>query len=291
MGKKKHGRRQPRKPQRRHLRSVPTREEDPDGVQDLALIQGLRGALRSDAPLDLLAVVSGLLELTDSRSRDPFGHDDGQLPGRDDLVESLIGTSYAETTAALGALRAMVADEVIAARIGRELRARPQPMPDWLRGLEEVRVEADVWFMTHVLGDGDDYVFGATVPSGHSLSVLVYVDHNLGTVVKDAFVVSESLEGLVRTMSSRMTDPDQSMTRVDPAMARVVIESARDYGSHLYPPLESDTWPMCRPLVEAAADAAGGWCRAGACGVVEGRDVGARGGLLRIALRCRSRPT
>jgi hypothetical protein len=62
--------------------------------------------------------------------------------------------------------------------------------------------------------------------------VLVYVDHNLGTVVKDAFVVSESLEGLVRTLSSRMTDPDQSMTRVDPAMARAVIESANGVDPH-----------------------------------------------------------
>ena len=29
-----------------------------------------------------------------------------------------------------------------------------------------------------------------------------------------------------------------------------MIEEAIDHGSRLYPPLTSDSWPMCRPLVE-----------------------------------------
>ena len=141
-------------------------------------------------------------------------------------------------------------DEVMAAHIGRELAVRPQPMPDWLTRLDQARAEPKVWFMTHVLGDGDDYLVGATLPSGHSLSALVYVDHNLGTVVKDAFVVPESLDDMVEKVLSTMTDPDQSMTRVDAATARAVIEEAIAHGSLMYPPSESDSWPMCRPLVE-----------------------------------------
>ncbi len=92
-------------------------------------------------------------------------------------------------------MRALGTDEVIAARIGRELARRRHPMPDWLTGLDQARVEPDVWFMTHVLGDGDDYLIGVTLPSGHALSALVYVDHNLGTVVKDAFVVPGAAGG------------------------------------------------------------------------------------------------
>jgi hypothetical protein len=249
VGKKKNGKGRSRRPQRRHLRSVPTRPADVDSAQDQALFQGLRAALRSGQPLDLLAVVSGLLEVTDPRSRDPFGRDE-QRAGLEDLVESFVGTSYAETTAALVAMRDMVPDEVMAARIGRELTVRRHPMPDWLSGLGQVRVDPDVWFMTHVLGDGDDYLFGATLPSGHSLSALVYVDHNLGTVVKDAFAVPESLDDLVEKMSSTITDPDQSLTRADAAAARAVVEEAIDHGSRMYPPLESESWPMCRPLVE-----------------------------------------
>jgi len=245
--KKKHGRGRGRQPQRRHPASQPARQ--PHGAQEQQLFQSLRAALRSGEPLDLLAIVSGFLEITDPRSRDPFAPDE-QRTSLADLVESFVGTPYAETTAALTAIKALVTDEVLAARIGRELEGRRHPLPDWLTGLDRTRLDSDVWFMTHVLGDGDDYLLGATLPSGESLSALVYVDHNMGTVVKDAFVVPEPLEDLAIKMGTLIEDPDQSLTRTDPATARAAIEAAINSGSRLYPPLTSDSWPMCRPLVE-----------------------------------------
>jgi hypothetical protein len=69
-------------------------------------------------------------------------------------------------------------------------------MPNWLTGLDHGRVEWDMWFMTHVVGDGDDCLIGVALSSGHASSALVYVDHNLGTAVKDAFVVPEPLQDL-----------------------------------------------------------------------------------------------
>ena len=213
------------------------------------MFQRLGAALRSGEPLDLLAIVSGFLEVTKPRSRDPFVPAE-QRAGLADLVESFVGTPYAETTAALTAIRALVTDDVLAGRIGRELEGRRHPLPDWLTGLGQAQVDPDVWFMTHVLGDGDDYLLGVTLPSGDALSALVYVDHNMGTVVKDAFVVPESLEDLAIKMGTMIDDSDQSLTRIDPAGARSVIEAAIDSGSLLYPPLVSDSWPMCRPLVE-----------------------------------------
>ena len=247
MPKKKHGRDRGRQPQRRDRSSRLARQ--PHGEQDQQLFQSLRQALRSGEPLDLLAIVSGFLEVTDPRSRDPFTPDE-QRASLEVLVESLIGTPYAETTAALTVLRAMVTEEVLSARIGRQLEARRHPLPDWLIVLDQAQLDPDVWFMTHVLGDGDDYLIGVTLPSGHALSTLVYVDHNLGTVVKDAFVVPASLEDLAIKMGTLIEDPDQSLTRTDPATARAVVEAAIDSGSRLYPPLTSDSWPMCRPLVE-----------------------------------------
>ena len=245
MPRKKHGR--GRQPQRRRPIERPTRDAaGPEGQQ---LFQTLRSALRSGEPLEFLAVVSGFLEITDPRHRDPFAQDEGR-PGLDDLVESFIRTPYAETTAALTAIRALLTDELMAARIGREMETRRHPLPAWLDVLGQARVDPDVWFMTHVLGDGDDYLFGVTLPSGESLSALVYVDHNMGTVVKDAFVVPEPVEDLAIKMGTLIDEPDQSLTRTDPASARAVIEAAIDFGSTLYPPLASDSWPMCRPLVE-----------------------------------------
>ena len=246
MPKKNHGRSRGRQPQQRRP-SQPARA--PQGAQQQQLIQSLRAALRSGEPLDLLAIVSGFLEVTDARSQDPFTPDQKRA-SLAELVESFIESPFAETTAALTAIRALVADELLDARIGRELAARRHPMPEWLSVLDHARLDPDVWFLTHVLGDGDDYLFGVTLPSGEPLSVLVYVDHNMGTVVKDAFVVPEPLEDMVIKMGTIIEDPDQSLTRTDPAAARAVIEAAIASGAHLYPPLTSDSWPMCRPLVE-----------------------------------------
>ena len=176
------------------------------GGEDQDLLQTLRTALRSGEPLDFLAAISGFLEVTDPRSRDPLAPDE-QRAGLGDLVESFIGTPYAETTAALTVVKALVPDEVVAVRIGRELKTRRHPLPDWLTGLDQARLDPDVWFMTDVLGDGDDYLVGLTLPSGHALSVVIYVDHNLGTVVKDAFVVPEPLEDLAIKMGTLIEDP------------------------------------------------------------------------------------
>lgn len=248
MAKKKaHGKARP--PQRRHLQAVPTNPAHAERAEDQGLIQSLRTALRSGEPLDLLAAVSGLLEVTDPRSWNPFDADE-QHAGLAELVESFVGTSYAETTAALTAMKALVPDEAMTALIGRELAVRRQPMPDWLARLDQTRVRPEVWFLTEVLGDGDDYFVGVTLPSGHSLSALVYVDHNLGTLVKDAFVLAAPLDDLVEKVVSSITDSDQSMTRLTPATARAAIEEAIGQGARTYPSVTSDSWPMCRPLVE-----------------------------------------
>lgn len=193
--------------------------------------------------------VAGIVEVTDPRNRDPFSR---QEPGMtlDELVESFVGTPYAETTAALSVLRILITDTDLADRIGAELERRRHPMPDWLTGLDRVRVEPDVWFLTDVLGDGDDYLFGVVLPSGDAISALVYVDHNLGTVVKDAFLVGEPLEDVVLRLGTTIEQPDQSLTRTDPAAARAIVAEAIDHGARVYPPLTSESWPMCRPVVE-----------------------------------------
>lgn len=249
MPKKQHGRGRGRQPQRRHARPAPSRTGPGQHAEDQDLFQSLRRTLRSGEPLEFLATVSGLMEVTDPRNAEPIpGHE--RRPTLQDLVESFAGTPYAETTAALTAIRALTADELLAARIGKELESRRHPLPEWLSVLDQARLDPDVWFLTHVLGDGDDYLLGVVLPTGEALSALVYVDHNMGTVVKDAFVVPEPLEDLALKVGTLMEDPDQSLTRTDPATARGVVEAAIDAAALRFPPLTSDSWPMCRPLVE-----------------------------------------
>lgn len=45
----------------------------------------------------------------------------------------------------------------------------------------------------------------------------------MGSVVKDAFVVPEPLEDLAIKRGTLIDDPDQSLTRTNPATTRAVI--------------------------------------------------------------------
>ncbi len=239
-------RREPRKPQRRHLRAVP----DPSPrAEDQALLQALRRALRADSPMDLLDLVATMLTAVDRRSRQPFARDEPQAT-LDELVESMIGPSYAETTASLMVLRHLVTDQEARIRIDDALTSRRQPMPRWLTRLGDARAEAEVWVLTHVLGDGDDYFLSVALPTGHTLSALVYVDHTLGTVARDGFVLPAPLPVLRDHVSDVLHGPERSLAPADPAKARATIERAIKHGAMMYPPLETETWPACRPLVE-----------------------------------------
>jgi hypothetical protein len=105
--------------------------------------------------------------------------------------------------------------------------------------LEESR-PTRVLIVEHVLGDGDQYLPGIELPDGRPLTASIYVDHNLGTLVKDAFAIP--------------TDPSTAVENrrgeFDPADVRARLTAAIDHGARTYPPLESDTWPSSRPLVE-----------------------------------------
>ncbi|MHB1164654.1 MAG: hypothetical protein ACYC90_03030 [Candidatus Nanopelagicales bacterium] len=240
-----------RRPQHRRTHLTPVRpgQERPDGPVEALLVEVLRRALRDPEPISLLMAVSGLLTVIDERGADPL--DRTPVPATlETLIESFIGIDVAETTAALTVLAALVPDDQLAQRIGQVLGGRRQPMPAWLRGLREARTEPEAWFLTHVLGDGDDYLIGVALPTGEALSALVYVDHNLGGVVKDAFVAPVSLGEMVDQVRSTLDSVDQTFVRVDAADSRAVIEEAIAHSAMLYPQPESDDWPMCRPLVE-----------------------------------------
>jgi hypothetical protein len=157
-----------------------------------------------------------------------------------------------ETSALLTAIAVLTGDEVLRSRVRREVAARAHVLPRWLAELGRARPHDRVVEMAHVLGDGENLVLGVTLPGGSELSVAVYVDHNLGTLVKDAFVVPGALPDLIEMLQSDADDPDVTLTEIDPAEARARITEAVEHGAITFPPPESETWPSCRPLVEWA---------------------------------------
>jgi hypothetical protein len=210
------------------------------------LIDSVREVLEGPEPHELLHLASSLLTVVDPRARDPFDDDEPELTlGL--LVDSFADVPMPETTALLAALAALVDDDVLRQRIRRELGEDP---PAWLRDLEPLEIER-VLEVSEVLGDGTNIMVGARTAAGHPLTVIVFIDRNLGGLATDGFVIHEQTDRVLATYRNASgDDPDLRYADLDPAVARARISEAIEQGARTYPPFETEAWPQARPLVE-----------------------------------------
>lgn len=237
-----------------HLRSVPTGDDvefDEDDALQQQFVVTIGDVLKKGTPLDLMEAVSTVVSVLDPRARDPFaeGPDDEEVPTYEMFLESMMDVRLTESSAVLAVLAAVSGDELEATRIRCELTERHHRLPAWLRDLavEPYRAEQ----MREVYGDGDNIVVGVRLPSGHEFTVVAYVEHNLGSVVKDAFTVPEPVGETVALFEQQFDDStDQWFEDLSLADARARLEYAIERGAITYPPFESETWPGCRWLVE-----------------------------------------
>ncbi|MGH9150073.1 MAG: DUF6398 domain-containing protein, partial [Acidimicrobiales bacterium] len=213
------------------------------------LMVEMRRVLGADHPLPLLTLVSSLLAAVDPRASNPLGP---PVAPRDDLRRTLVEVDQPETTAVLKAMAALTPDDLERRRIRQVVDARRHPLPVWMGEIS--RVEAyRATELAHALGDCDSLSVGARFPSGEELTVVAYIDHNLGTVLRDAFVVPEPIATVLALFQSKDDNPDTTMAELGPASARARLTEAIDRGASLFPPLVTDTWPGCRLLVEWVA--------------------------------------
>ncbi len=223
--------------QRRHVeRPVGDPESQP-------LIQSLKRALYGDHPLDLLALVSSILAATEPKVT--LGPPEPPAIDAAALIETFIGTDVAPTTAALHVIAAFLDDEALEAAIREELVGRTQPMPTWVRDLPRTTI-ARVWESREELRDGEDYFLDIRLPDGYEMTGIVYVDNNLGEVVKDGFVVPVPIDVVAQEFTA---EPGLSVEPVDPAWARARMDHALELSDRTFPPLTSETWPAARALV------------------------------------------
>jgi hypothetical protein len=216
-------------------------------------MRDVAAALADHHPFGLLALGSSLLAALEPPRPNPFKPAPlAPTPTRDVLVQTFFEVELRETSALLAVIAELSGDEILRRRVRREITQRAHALPQWLTDLGQTHVDGTVE-MVHVLGDGDNIMIGMSLPGGCALSLVVYIDHNMGTLVKDAFAVPEPLDTLIEQMRiASHHDPDTTWAPLAPADARVRIQDAIELGDMTIPPLETDTWPACRPLVEWA---------------------------------------
>lgn len=224
----------------------------PDDEPDLVL--HVRQLLADENLYGLLLFVSGLLAVLDpggaTGPSPPWDDPEDPEMSTAEMVTSLIDIDIVETTALLTVFAELVGDEVLAARIRRALASRHHRMPRWLERFALISV-VGATEVFDVLGDGASVIVGLRGATAEELTVVVFIDHNLGTVATDAVVLDVPMHAVRKEVGdSAASDVDLMVVDLDIAAARTRVVEAVDVGRITYPPFESNTWPGCRPLVE-----------------------------------------
>ncbi|MDZ7887689.1 MAG: DUF6398 domain-containing protein [Mycobacterium sp.] len=234
--------------QRRAVKRRPRRRQE---RREPDLFDEVRTALADPDPLHLLSYVSTLLAALDPRSDGPFSAPESRAdrPTVEELAAMFIDVATPETTALLTVIGALTPDDILGARIRRELASRPAPPADWLTRLADTSTYRAVC-TGHTLGDGDNVMLGVRLAGSYELTIIAYIDHNFGTLVKDAFVLAEPIADILARYRRMADDPDVIWEDLTPADARARIDPAVETAAMTFPPLETETWPACRPLLE-----------------------------------------
>ncbi len=218
-------------------------------LPEVPLIDEVREALDSGQPIDLLGLVSMVIEATAPKAAVLRRPDEEETLSLDELVGSFIDIKLPETTALLAVLGELLIDnDGLQDRCRSEVDARDDDLPQWLGELGQTSVRQAVR-MSHVLGDGDELLLGVRLTDGQEMTCAVYIDHLTMSEVKDAFFVPSAIDAVLDVAKKSNDDQDTSFVEVGPADAKVELYKA------LYGPLamfaleDSDTWPATRPLL------------------------------------------
>ena len=161
-----------------------------------------------------------------------------------------------ETPAALATLRAIgavCASEYVqrACAAGDRLAALGLPEPTWGAELGTAAPRAAALMYEEAFDDGASVMVEFTAPGVQTHTIGIYIDHNIGGLVKDVFLAGPLSE--VRAHMERRA-PDQAGLAIRDlalAEARARVEAALSMLDHTYdPPVDEDVRPM-RALIEA----------------------------------------
>ena len=219
---------------------------DPEQV---GLLQSVKSALQKGRPLPLLDLVSSITWIM-TKPVDPLsqGGDDESAMTYDELIESFMEVKTIETSAILATVAATSPNEILKARIRRELVARQHPIPGWLRSLDLTVTRT--MRVTEVFGDGEDILIGIRMGPRHEATILVFVEHNMGSIIKDAYFSDRPMSVVETAILGIDEAAEMIFTDIESAEARAKIEESIERGAMTWPPYETDTWPACRPLLE-----------------------------------------
>lgn len=228
-----------RPPGPRHREFVDSGEPD--------LVRSIRGVIAAGLAPTLEAAAT-MVEAGTERQLDAITK--RQRTDLGELLASFVEAPFQPMHVLARAMLPMLDDELLARRVANHLDAEGvRNPPPWLSSIDTPTVSGAI-AMLDPFGDGDNIILGVEWPSGDEITAVIYIDHNLGTLVKDAFTVPDTFAATVAQFRELSTGDPTTYVDLTPADARAKITEAIERFDRTVPPPESDTWPAIRPLVD-----------------------------------------
>ncbi len=251
--KKRGGRTTPSNRSSQGGRTTPKGTRPPDRRQSRMddgtppIVRDAEDACRQPDPLSLMLMASAYCESLADRPLDALRDDLEDHVDFEELAESFVMSGFPPMTALARAMAILHTDREVAQRV---LDAVPAVVgrPLWAVSMHKIEI-TNTLVQSDPLNDGINVVVSFRWPSGGTASAVVYIDHNLGSIAKDAFVVPLSFDQMMEIYEE---SEGEHLTQ-DPisfADARAHIEGAIETFERSWPPIETDTWPTSRPFVE-----------------------------------------
>jgi Domain of unknown function (DUF6398) len=226
------------------------RGSSPEHAEDeWDLLDEVEVALAANHPLAMLQTASAVLNAVDRRNDHPLDrstkHEQLPLP---DLLSALLAGEAPAAAALAWTMSHLSGDEVLRARVVRDLGPRSFLLPSWMQQLNKVEIVAAEQ-VTDTVRDGYDIVIHARL-AGHDLTTVTFIDFNMGMLVKDNLLSDGPLESFNEVWREHADTRHTALEALSPADARARISDAIEVGAMTWPPVESEDWPAGRPLLE-----------------------------------------
>ena len=130
------------------------------------------------------------------------------------------------------------------------LAGRGVPEPPWAGQLGHAEPVAAELMYEEAFGDGVSVFVEFAEPDGERHTLGIYIDHNLGGLVKDAFLAGPLDEVRSKLDSGAHDGVGLALRKLDPAEARARIEAALYMLDHTYDPPVDDDVRALRGLID-----------------------------------------
>jgi hypothetical protein len=224
---------------------------DPSHADEPELLDLLDNATRSESPLMLLDIASSMVasfDDSDLDDTDADGADPTEIPPIRELALQMLEATPKETEPLVRIWAQMLDDELFGRRIAKML---PTPstkrLPEWIRRAEKIRPFRAAALISPV--KIEETILLEISTAGRSVTLAVGVDRSGSPYLEDAYLADGPLSNIVEFSRTELELPVDEVT-LSLADAGARLSEAFEMSTHMFPPIETESWPGTRPLLE-----------------------------------------